>query len=66
MERICAENGVGNGSLLLLSAFTLKSIVLIRQEKLNDAKDLLQKTYDAYLAELNNDKLHPFLEQTLN
>jgi hypothetical protein len=31
MEQICAENGVGTSSLLILSAHTLKSIVLIRQ-----------------------------------
>ncbi len=66
MEKICAENGIGNGSLLILSAYTLKSIVYIRQEKVDEAKDLLEKTYEGYLGELNNDKLHPFLEQTLN
>jgi hypothetical protein len=37
MEFICNLNGIPEGTHLLLSAYSMKSIIFIRQEKFKDA-----------------------------
>ena len=37
MEQICIAYGIPEGTHLLLSAYTMKSIVFIRQEKVKEA-----------------------------
>lgn len=66
MERICGENGIIDGCQLLHSAYTMKSMTLIREEKLTDALTLLEETYVNQLKKLRNDKTHPFLEQCIS
>ena len=46
MERVCALNGTPDGTHLLLSAYNMKSIIYIRQEKVKEAQELLEKTYN--------------------
>lgn len=45
LERIYGENGIVDGGQLLQSAMTMKSMTLIREEKIHDALDLLEDTY---------------------
>ena len=46
METICGENGIIDGCQLLHSAYTMKSMTLIRQEKLREALAILEETYE--------------------
>lgn len=64
METICTLHNVPEGTHLVHSAFTMRAITYLREEKIKDALDLLEKTYFMQLANLKYDKTHPFLEQT--
>lgn len=66
MERICGENGIIDGCQLLHSAYTMKSMTLIKDERVSDALKLLEETYVNQLKKLRNDKSHPFLEQCIS
>lgn len=46
MEEICKENDIPEGTYLLHSAYTMKSITLIREDKIKEALELLEKTYE--------------------
>lgn len=43
---ILGENGIFNSIQLLHSANTIKSLVYIREEKLNEARTLLEESYE--------------------
>ena len=62
MENICGENGIVNGCQLLHSAYTMKSMMLIRQEKIKEALALLEETLTNQLSKLKGNRDHPFLE----
>lgn len=66
MEKICGENGIVEGCQLLHSAYTMKSMTLIRAEKIKEALSLLENTYASQLKKLRNCETHPFLEQCIS
>lgn len=45
MELICGENGIVDGCQLLHSAYTMKSMTLIKEEKIREALTLLEDTF---------------------
>lgn len=45
---------------------TMKSMTLIREEKIREALELLEETYANQLKKLRNLKTHPFLEQCIS
>ena len=47
MEQACGENGVIDGCQLLHSAYTMKSMSLIREEKIQDALQILEETFES-------------------
>ena len=63
MEQISAMNGILDQSHLVHSAYTMKSIELIRKEKHSEALQLLEMTYSKQLINVKGEKIHPFLEQ---
>lgn len=62
MEQICGENGIVDGCQLLHSAYTMKSMTLIKEEKIREALTLLEETYESQVKKLRGCKTHPFLE----
>lgn len=63
MELICQQHNIQEGTHLLHSAYTMKAISLLKEEKLKEALVILEETYIKALANLKYDKTHPFLEQ---
>lgn len=63
MEQISAMNGILDQSHLVHSAYTMKSIELIRKDKHQEALQLLEMTYSKQLINVKGEKIHPFLEQ---
>lgn len=62
MEMICLEHGIVDGTQLLHSAYTMKSIMYIREEKIAEALEVLETTYQNQVKKLKNEPAHPFLE----
>jgi len=62
METICGENGIVDGCQLLHSAYTMKSMGLIREEKIREALVILEETFENQVRKLKGNKHHPFLE----
>ena len=66
METICGENGIVDGCQLLHSAYTMKSMMFIREENLKEALEILEDTYEKQSRKLKGCRAHPFLEQCLS
>lgn len=66
METICAENGIIDGCQLLHAAYTLKSMTLLRKEKIREALAILEETYEKQVKKLKGEEAHPFLEQCIS
>ena len=64
METICSQHNIPEGTHLVHSAYTMKAVSYLREEKINEALEIMEKTYMTQLANLKYDKTHPFLEQT--
>ena len=45
MEDICAENDIPDGTQLLVQAYTMKSIIFIRENKDEEAKTILVEAF---------------------
>lgn len=66
LQQICGENGIVNSIQLLHSANTIKSLVYIRQEKIDQALETLQESYENQVKALKGKRAHPFLEHSMN
>lgn len=45
METICTLHNIPEGTHLVHSAYTMRAITYLREEKIKDALELLEKTY---------------------
>jgi len=66
MELNCGENGIIDGCQLLHSAYVLKARSYLRSEKIREALETLESTFEAQVKQLDGEKAHPFLEQCLS
>lgn len=48
------------------TAQTMKSMMQIREEKLEQAQDTLEQSYEKQVKVFKNDRAHPFLEHSLS
>lgn len=65
MERNCGENGIINGCQLLHSAYVLKARTFLRNDRIREALEVLESTFEDQVKQLDGEKAHPFLEQCL-
>lgn len=64
MMKICIENDAAEGTQLCHSGQMMYAITLINKNKVKEATEVLEKTYEIQLKQLKNEKRHPFLEST--
>ncbi|CDW78939.1 kinesin light chain-like protein [Stylonychia lemnae] len=65
-EHIFGIRGLAAGTQLLHSVRTVQSLILIKSEKLKDAMDLLEQSYESQVKVLKNNRAHPFLEHSIS
>jgi hypothetical protein len=66
LDNICGHHGLINGCQLSHSAYTMKTMLLIKPDTFQQALDRLEEIYPKQLSVLKDCKTHPFIEQTVN
>jgi len=66
VDLIAFENGIFDGSQLQHSAYTVKAMNLIRQEKFEEALEVLQRSYEKQVKVFKGQAAHPFMEHSIS
>lgn len=66
LEILGYEVGAHEGTHLFHQAISMKCISMVRKNDHKTARELLEKSYQTQLKQVENDETHPFIESTLS